>query len=49
VSPRVQVFVTQAHPVPAIETSVKPEGMVSVTVTVPLLGPAASALLTVTS
>ena len=36
------------HPVPAIETSVKPAGTVSVTVTVPLVGAAATLLLTVT-
>jgi hypothetical protein len=36
------------HPVPAIDISVSPEGTVSLTVTVPLLGPAPAALLTVT-
>ena len=35
------------HPVPAIDASVRPEGTVSVTVTVPLVGPAAALLLTV--
>jgi hypothetical protein len=42
------VFVRQLQPVPAIETSVKPEGIVSVTVTVPVLGPAAGPFETVT-
>jgi hypothetical protein len=46
----VQVVPPLAHvqPVPAIETSVNPLGTASVTVTVPLVGPAAAALLTVT-
>jgi hypothetical protein len=35
-----QVFVVHVHPVPAIDTSVNPDGSVSVTVTVPLVGPA---------
>jgi hypothetical protein len=34
------------HPVPAIDTNDKPEGAVSVTVTVPLVGPAVALLLT---
>jgi len=38
----------QVQPVPAIETSVSPDGTVSVTVTVPLVGPAPASLLTVT-
>jgi hypothetical protein len=42
----VQVLEEQLHPVPAIDTSVRPEGTVSVTVTVPVLGPAPAALLT---
>jgi hypothetical protein len=36
------------HPVPAIDTSVIPVGTVSVTVTVPLVGPAEAALEIVT-
>ena len=36
------------HPVPDIETSVIPDGTVSVTVTLPLAGPAPAALDTVT-
>ena len=44
---RVHVFVEQVHPVPVMETSVRPVGMVSVTVTVPLLTPAELPLLTV--
>lgn len=36
------------HPVPAIETNVKPEGTESVTVTIPLVGVALAALETVT-
>ena len=36
------------HPVPAIDTSVIPDGTVSVTVTVPLAGPAPAAFITVT-
>ena len=35
------------QPLPAIETSVRPAGTVSVTVTAPLAGPAAAPLLTV--
>ena len=44
----VHVFVAQVHPVPAIDTNVSPEGTVSVTVTVPLVGPAPAAFDTVT-
>jgi hypothetical protein len=46
----VQVFppLGQVHPGPAIVTSVKPAGTVSVTVTVPLVGPGEAPLLTVT-
>jgi hypothetical protein len=49
VSLRVQLLVLtlQVHPVPAIETSVRPEGRVSVTVTVPLVADALAALETV--
>ncbi len=36
---RVQVLVEQFQPVPAIETRVRPAGIFSVTVTVPLVGP----------
>ena len=36
------------QPVPAIDTSVRPVGTASVTVTVPLVGPAPAPLLTVT-
>src|SRR5205807_941929 len=47
---RVQVLLPlgHVHPVPLIDTSVSPAGTVSVTVTVPLVGAAATALLTVT-
>jgi hypothetical protein len=45
---RVQVFVTHVHPVPVIDTSVSPEGAVSVTVTVPFVGPAVAPFDTVT-
>ena len=45
---RVQVLVEQLQPVPVMDTKVRPVGTVSVTVTVPLVGPAALALLTVT-
>jgi len=45
---RVQVLVTQFHPTPAIDTSVKPEGAVSVTVTAPLVAAAPAAFDTVT-
>jgi hypothetical protein len=38
----------QVHPVPAIETRLRPGGAVSVTVTVPLVGPAVAAFDTVT-
>ena len=34
------VLLAHVHPVPDIETSVRPEGTVSVTITVPLVGPA---------
>ena len=44
---RVQLLLAHVHPVPAMETSVKPEGGVSVIVTSPLVGPAPAALLTV--
>jgi hypothetical protein len=43
-----QVFVVHVHPVPAIDTDVSPEGNVSVTVTVPLVGPALAPFETVT-
>jgi hypothetical protein len=33
-----------AHPLPAIDTSVKPAGSMSVTVTVPAVGPADAVL-----
>jgi hypothetical protein len=42
-----QVFVVQVHPDPAMDTSVSPDGSVSVTVTVPLVGPALAPLDTV--
>src|SRR5436190_527972 len=47
---RVQVVppAGHVHPVPAIDTSVSPVGAVSVTVTVPLVGPAPAAFDTVT-
>ena len=38
----------QVHPGPDIETSVRPVGAISVTVTVPLAGPALAAFDTVT-
>jgi len=44
----VQVIEAQAQPEPAIESSVSPDGSVSVTVTVPLVGPALAAFDTVT-
>jgi hypothetical protein len=44
----VQVFVVHDHPVPAIDTSVSPDGNVSVTVTVPLVEPALAPFDTVT-
>ena len=34
-----QLLAAQVQPVPAIDTSVRPDGTVSVTVTVPLVGP----------
>jgi hypothetical protein len=40
---RVQVFEAQLHPVPAMETNVKPDGMASVTVTLPAVGPVLAA------
>ena len=43
-----QLLVAQVHPVPAIDTSVRPVGIVSVTVTVPFVGPAPAAFDTVT-
>ena len=45
---RVHVLPPHVHPVPIIETSVSPDGAVSVTVTVPLLGPALAPFDTVT-
>src|ERR1700722_1478250 len=39
-SVRVQVVAAQVHPVPAMETSVRPAGTVSVMVTRPLVGAA---------
>ena len=48
VSLRVQVVAAQVQPVPAMETSVRPAGTVSVTVTRPVVGPAAAPLATVT-
>jgi hypothetical protein len=44
----VQLLVTQVHPVPAMDTSVRPVGIVSVTVTVPFVGPALAPFDTVT-
>jgi hypothetical protein len=44
----VHVLEEQLHPVPAIDTNVRPKGTVSPTVTVPLVGPVPTALLTVT-
>ena len=41
-------FAGQFHPVPDIDTSVNPDGTVSVIVTVPLVVPAPAPLLTVT-
>src|ERR1035438_9219334 len=40
-----QALAVQAHPVPAMETSVRPDGIVSVTVTVPEVGPVLTAAL----
>jgi hypothetical protein len=51
VSLRVQLLTAvpgHVHPEPAIDTSVSPEGTVSVTVTTPLVGPAKFPFLTVT-
>lgn len=45
---RVQLFAVQVHPVPAMDTSVNPEGIVSVTVTAPLVGNAFAAFDTAT-
>ena len=45
---RVQALEEQLQPVPVMEPTVRPAGMKSVTVTVPLVGPASAALLTVT-
>ena len=42
-----QVLPPQFHPVPDIDTKVSPVGTVSVTVTIPLVGPVAALLLTV--
>src|SRR5579863_3147959 len=47
-SARVQVVPAHVQPVPAMETRVKPAGIDSVTVTVPLVEPAAAAFDTVT-
>jgi hypothetical protein len=44
----VQLALTHSQPLPAIDTSVKPEGTVSVTVTVPIVGPESAASDTVT-
>lgn len=44
----VQVFAAHAQPVPAMDTSVNPAGIVSVTVMVPLVGPAFAPFDTVT-
>jgi len=44
----VQVFVAQVHPVPAMPANVNPVGIFSVTVTVPLVGPAFAPFETVT-
>jgi hypothetical protein len=46
-SVRVQVLPEQFQPEPVIETSVSPVGTASVTVTVPVVGPAVAALPTV--
>jgi hypothetical protein len=45
----VHVIETQAQPEPAIDTNVSPDGSVSVTVTVPLVGAAFAAFDTVTT
>jgi hypothetical protein len=45
---RVQLFAAHVQPVPAMDTSVSPDGTVSVTVTVPLVGPAPAPFNTVT-
>jgi hypothetical protein len=42
------MLVAQVHPVPAIDTRLKPDGMVSVTVTGPLVGPGVAPFDTVT-
>jgi hypothetical protein len=39
---------TQVQPVPATDTRLKPDGALSFTVTIPLVGPDPAALLTVT-
>jgi hypothetical protein len=44
----VQVTLEQVQPVPDMETRVRPEGIVSVTVMVPLVGATEAALDTVT-
>jgi hypothetical protein len=44
----VHVVEAQVQPEPVIETSVTPDGKVSVTVTVPLVGPTFAAFDTVT-
>jgi hypothetical protein len=44
----VHVFPEHDHPLPDIDTNVSPDGTVSVTVTVPLVGPAPAALDTTT-
>lgn len=43
-----QIVLEQLHPVPDIDTSDSPVGIVSATVTVPLVGEPKAALLTVT-
>jgi len=45
----VQALLGHAQPVPAMETRVMPAGTVSVTVTVPVVGPAPTAFDTVTA
>ena len=45
---RVQVVPVQDHPVPDVDTSVRPVGRVWVNVTVPAVGPAVAPLLTIT-
>jgi hypothetical protein len=45
---REHAFAEQFHPLPVIDTNVRPAGNVSVTVTVPLAGPVAKLFITVT-